>query len=558
MKKIRCAFYTRKSSEDGLEQDFNSLDAQHEACSAYIASQKHEGWIQVPDRYDDGGISGGTLERPGLQRLLKDIDRGAVDQILVYKIDRLTRSLADFSKIVDILEKAGASFVSVTQSFNTATSMGRLTLNMLLSFAQFEREVTAERIRDKIAASKRKGLWMGGNVPLGYEADGRTLKINETDAQTVRAIYDLYDKHRNIRLVKTEADNQGLKTAIRQLSSGRLKGGAAFSFGHVYHILTNPIYAGRIRHKAKIWPGQHPALIEPTKWDALQEQLKGSAVMQRSGKERSRGGKNKHVSLLVGKLFDETGDRLTPSHTKTGKGRRLRYYVSHRLIRSTGPKDPSGWRLPAPELENLVADLVSKQLKAPVVQASIVSNATTEQTAAISQCLSDMTDAESQTRGATDNARLSLIENVHIAPGKIRISIAAEAIAAYVGVDQALISEDHLSIEAEFRYRKRGVETKLILADAIGARDETLFKNVALAHRYFDMIRSGKTYTEISEAEGISKRRMQQLLELAFLAPDIIRDIWEARQPVGLTSHWLKSHAFTPMWSEQRELFKAL
>ena len=282
MKKIRCAIYTRKSSEDGLEQDFNSLDAQHEACAAYIASQKHEGWVQVLDRYDDGGISGGTLERPGLQQLLKDIDRGAVDQILVYKIDRLTRSLADFSKIVDILEKAGASFVSVTQSFNTATSMGRLTLNMLLSFAQFEREVTAERIRDKIAASKRKGLWMGGNVPLGYDPDGRTLKINETDAQTVRAIYDLYDKHHNIRLVKTEADNQGLKTAIRQLSSGRLKGGTAFSFGHVYHILTNPIYAGRIRHKAKIWPGQHPALIEPTKWDALQEHLKGSAVMQRS------------------------------------------------------------------------------------------------------------------------------------------------------------------------------------------------------------------------------------------------------------------------------------
>ncbi|MGJ8557098.1 MAG: recombinase family protein, partial [Sulfitobacter geojensis] len=190
MKKIRCAIYTRKSSEDGLEQDFNSLDAQREACAAYIASQKHEGWVQVQDRYDDGGISGGTLERPGLQQLLKDIDRGAVDQILVYKIDRLTRSLADFSKIVDILEKAGASFVSVTQSFNTATSMGRLTLNMLLSFAQFEREVTAERIRDKIAASKRKGLWMGGNVPLGYDPDGRTLKVNESDAQTVRALYD--------------------------------------------------------------------------------------------------------------------------------------------------------------------------------------------------------------------------------------------------------------------------------------------------------------------------------------------------------------------------------
>lgn len=399
---------------------------------------------------------------------------------------------------------------------------------------------------------------MGGNVPLGYDPDGRTLKVNESDAQTVRALYDFYDKHRNIRLVKAEADNQGLKTAIRQLSSGRLKGGTAFSFGHVYHILTNPIYAGRIRHKAKIWPGQHPALIEPTKWDALQEHLKGSAVMQRSGKERSRGGKKKPVSLLIGKVFDETGDRLTPSHTKTGKGRRLRYYVSHRLIRSAGPKDPSGWRLPAPELESLVVDLISKQLKVPAVQASIVSNASTEQTAVISQRLSDLIDAKNQTSDVTNNALLSLVENVHIAPGKIRISIATDAIAAVLDVDLALISEDRLSIEADFRQRKRGVETKLILADASGARDETLFKNVALAHRYFDMIRSGKTYTEIAEAEGVSKRRMQQLLELAFLAPDIIRDIWEGRQPVGLTSHWLKSHAFTPTWSEQRELFKAL
>ncbi len=296
----------------------------------------------MPDRYDDGGISGGTLERPGLQRLLADIDRGAVDQILVYKIDRLTRSLADFAKIVDILDNTGASFVSVTQSFNTATSMGRLTLNMLLSFAQFEREVTAERIRDKIAASKRKGLWMGGNVPLGYEPDGRTLKITEADAATIRMIYDLYDRHRNVRIVKTEADKQGLKTAIRTLSSGRLKGGTPFSFGHIYHILTNPIYAGRIRHKEKVWPGQHPALIEPARWDALQEKLMAGAIRSRPGQGRNRYGQKKQVSLLVGKLFDETGDRLTPSHTKTGNGRRLRYYVSHRLIRSSGPKDPGG------------------------------------------------------------------------------------------------------------------------------------------------------------------------------------------------------------------------
>tara|TARA_R110002124_G_scaffold65652_1_gene179462 strand:+ start:23573 stop:25249 length:1677 start_codon:yes stop_codon:yes gene_type:complete len=558
MKKIRCAIYTRKSSEDGLEQDFNSLDAQHEACSAYIVSQKNEGWVQVPDRYDDGGISGGTMERPGLQRLLADIDRGAVDQILVYKIDRLTRSLADFAKIVDILDKSGASFVSVTQSFNTATSMGRLTLNMLLSFAQFEREVTAERIRDKIAASKRKGLWMGGNVPLGYEPDGRSLKITVADAATIRMIYDLYDRHRNVRIVKTEADKLGLKTAIRTLSSGCPKGGASFSFGHIYHILTNPIYAGRIRHKEKVWPGQHPALIEPARWDALQEKLMAGAVLSRLGQGRNSDGQKKQVSLLVGKLFDETGDRLTPSHTKTGKGRRLRYYVSHRLIRSSGPKDPSGWRLPAPELETLIADLVSKHLSVPAVQTNIVSPATTEEIALIAQRMTGLSVAESSADEKTKRTVLSLIERVQITPGKLSISIAAKAIAERLAVEQERISDEYLSIESDFRLRKRGVETKLILADAIGARDDTLFRNIALAHRYFDMIRSGKTYTEIAQAEAASKRRIQQLVELALLAPDVIRDVWEGRQPVGLTSQWLKSHTFTPMWDEQRELFKAL
>ncbi len=558
MKKIRCAIYTRKSSEDGLEQDFNSLDAQHEACAAYIVSQKNEGWVQVPDRYDDGGLSGGTLERPGLQRLLADIDRGVVDQILVYKIDRLTRSLADFSKIVDILDKTGASFVSVTQSFNTATSMGRLTLNMLLSFAQFEREVTAERIRDKIAASKKKGLWMGGNVPLGYEPDGRTLKICEADAKTIRLIYDLYDKHRNVRIVKTEADKRGLKTAIRKLSSGRLKGGTAFSFGHVYHILTNPIYAGRIRHKTKVWPGQHPALIDPEVWDALQEQLKGGAMRARLNTERNRGGPQKQVSLLAGKVFDETGDRLTPSHTKTGTGRRLRYYVSHRLIRSAGPKDPSGWRLPAPELEALVANLVRRQLNVPAVQASMVTNATTEEIASLAQKMTEMTKDDSRADNETNKILLSLVENVQISPGRIQVSIAAEAMAEHLAVDPKRISDDHLSLGSDFRHRKRGVETKLILADTQGSRDETLFKNIALAHRYFDLIRSGKTYSEIAEAEGVSKRRIQHLVELAFLAPDIIRDVWEGGQPIGLTSQWLKSHAFTPMWDQQRELFKAL
>ena len=256
MKKIRCAIYTRKSAEEGLEQEFNSLDAQREACAAYVASQKAEGWVLLPTVYEDAGLSGGTLERPGLQRLLADIDAGLVDQIVVYKVDRLTRSLSDFAKLVERLEAAGAVFVSVTQSFNTATSMGRLTLHMLLSFAQFEREVTAERIRDKVAASKRKGLWMGGRVPLGYEKDGRTLRINEAEAETVRTLYALYRKHETLRQVKAEADRLRLRTKQRFTADGTRTGGLPFRRGHLHCLLTNPLYAGRIRHQRRVYEGQ--------------------------------------------------------------------------------------------------------------------------------------------------------------------------------------------------------------------------------------------------------------------------------------------------------------
>ena len=244
---IRCAIYTRKSSEEGLEQEFNSLDAQREACTAYVASQKGEGWRLLPDRYDDGGISGATLERPGLQRLLADIDAGKIDRVIVYKVDRLTRSLADFARLVERFEAAGTSFVSVTQSFNTATSMGRLTLNVLLSFAQFEREVTAERIRDKIAASKRKGLWMGGLTPLGYEAKDRTLVINEAEAETVRTLFRLYLEIGCVRKLKEEADRLGLKSRRRIFPSGNVYGGVPFTRGRIYHLLSNPVYIGAIR-----------------------------------------------------------------------------------------------------------------------------------------------------------------------------------------------------------------------------------------------------------------------------------------------------------------------
>lgn len=279
MRRVRSAIYTRKSSEDGLDQDFNSLDAQREACEACIASQRHEGWELNPEHYDDGGISGGHMDRPALQRLMQVADAKRIDQIVVYKIERLTRLLADFAKLVDRLDAAEASFVSVTQSFNTATSIGRLALNILLSFAQFEREVMSERIRDKIAASKRQGMWMGGLVPLGYQEAGRTLVIDEVEAETVRTLYSLYLDLGTVREVKERAAELGLRTRRRQRSSGKVGGGTTFDRGHLLHIPSNPIYAGMIRHKGQVFDGQHPAIIDPDVWDKVQEQRQSKACI---------------------------------------------------------------------------------------------------------------------------------------------------------------------------------------------------------------------------------------------------------------------------------------
>ena len=380
----------------------------------------------------------------------------------------------------------------------------------------------------------------------------------EPDAQIIRTIYDLYHKHRNVRVVKSTVDKLGLKTAIRTLSSGQLKGGSQFSFGHIYHILINPIYAGRIRHKANIYPGQHLALIEPAVWDALQEQLKAGAVMPRSGKGRNDEKSKKQVSLLSGKVFDETGDRLTPSHTKSAKGRRLRYYVSHRLIRSTGPKDPSGWRLPGPALEAMVAELVAKHLKEPTFRANIVAGASVDELAVIDERLIAIACQDQNRCDETRRTLFDLIQRVDIAPGDIKIELLPNKIAEVLNVEPGQISEDILYIASEFQHLKRGVETRLILANTAVPRDETLFKNIALAHRYFGMIRAGKTYSEIAGFEGASKRRVQQLVELAFLAPDVIRDAFDGRQPTGMTSEWLIRHSFPTIWQDQREMFRLL
>src|ERR1700681_1019482 len=347
-KVFKCAIYTRKSSEEGLEQDFNSLHAQRESCEAYIKSQKHEGWVALPVLYDDGGYSGGSIERPALKKLLTEIQSGAVDVVVVYKVDRLTRSLADFAKIVEIFDAAGASFVSVTQQFNTTTSMGRLTLNVLLSFAQFEREVTGERIRDKIAASKQKGMWMGGWVPIGYDRKDRTLTINETEGLTVRTIFDLFLKLKNVQRVQADLRRLNLTTKPYATPRGRAVGGLSFARGHLYKILSNPLYIGEIEHKGVRYPGQHPPLVDAATWTAVQAQL---AVNHHENRTRTNA---KSKSLLAGLIYDDAGNRLVSSHA-TKNGKRYRYYVtSQGTGRSAEPPNLPRLRLPASMVDELL------------------------------------------------------------------------------------------------------------------------------------------------------------------------------------------------------------
>ncbi|MCI5073965.1 recombinase family protein [Oricola sp.] len=555
MKKIRCAIYTRKSSEEGLEQEFNSLHAQREACVSYIASQKHEGWVLLPDHYDDGGISGGTLERAGLQRLLRNVDEGLVDQIVVYKIDRLTRSLADFAKLVERLDAADASFVSVTQSFNTATSMGRLTLNVLLSFAQFEREVTAERIRDKIAASKKKGLWMGGNVPLGYEPDGRTLKIVEDEARTVRTLFDLYLEHRSINAVKQRANRMGLRTkaSARGGSGGQAAGEAAFERGHVYYILTNPIYAGRVRHRTQVYEGQHPAIIDPAVFGDVQQHLKETA-----GRGRGRSASGSKTSPLAGRLFDETGDRLTPTHANK-KGRRYQYYVSNRMIVGDGNADKSkaasGWRLPAKSLEQQLASAVLTHLRnrLPV---DLLIDPSADEIGRIHDLLDDA-GAVNVTR--SQEAVLACIQPATITPGKIEIALDCETVAAWLCVSSGAMNSDALSFSIPFQFRKRGVETKLIIGNGHSrAVDEVLIRNIAKAQQYYDAIKQGQTFEEIAASENLSKRRILQVIDLAFLAPDIVKLIMQGDQPICLTAKWLGQNPQPSDWQAQRRIVAAL
>ncbi len=523
----RCAVYTRKSSGEGLEQDFNSLHARREACEAFIKSQTGEGWRLIKTAYDDGGLSGGTMERPALQRLLEDIGRRLVDVVVVYKVDRLTRSLADFAKMVEIFDGCGVSFVAVTQQFNTTTSMGRLTLNVLLSFAQFEREVTGERIRDKVAASKRKGMWMGGVPPLGYDVRDRKLVVNRAEAATVKHVYERYLELGSVRLLRCDLERREIVSKDRVSKSGARSGGRQFSRGALYQMLSNSIYLGEIRHKKERHPGQHEPIVGCELWEKVQRRLRDQAATHRERPTKAP------PSPLAGKLFDENGEPLYVQGAVKGQ-RRYRYYVSRELVRGSAESGQRGWRVAAPELERAVGAATRQILSDRAAIAGTIQEVDIDASrlpsifkaagAWIQSLRSESEAAPALTR---------LIERVGLKQDGIHVSIKLP-IPAGEERDAVAMNEPALARFVPMRMKRRGVEMRLVIdGDAAPAArvDLPLLKATARAYRWSDDLVSGRVRSigEIAKREHLTGRYVRRVMGLAFLAPWIVGAVAEGR-----------------------------
>ena len=539
---LACAIYTRKSSEEGLEQDFNSLHAQREACEAYVLSQKSLGWLPIATTYDDGGYSGGNTERPALRRLIADIEAGKVRVIVVYKVDRLTRSLADFAKLVELFDAQGVSFVSVTQQFNTTTSMGRLTLNVLLSFAQFEREVTGERIRDKIAASKRKGLWMGGVPPVGYQAKGRTLEPLEPHASRIRQIYALYLELNCVRRLSEALQQKNWLTPERQHRRAGFGGNKPFSRGHLYRILSNPIYAGRVAHRDEVHPGQHPAIVDEELWQRVQQRL---ADNRQGTKTRSHAS---HPSLLAGKLVDETGRRLVPSHARKGH-KRYRYYVT--------PADEPGEpiRLPADELEQVVVQAIVDWAAREV---DVIDAVGWHDAQRASDALKR---AETLTHGLRYDPRTTLpacISEVEIAPTRMRLRL--DLVGAGFLPEGSPQAETVLDVPAQ---RKRcGMAVRLVIGDQDSGNlrlrqpDSGLVDLMGKSRGWLHRLTfGGQSIGAIAQEEQASPQYVARVINVGLLAPDIVQAIERGDHAIGLNATRLLTSVPLPMdWQAQREM----
>jgi DNA invertase Pin-like site-specific DNA recombinase len=561
--RLRCAIYTRKSSEEGLEQNFNSLDAQREACEAYIASQKHEGWNILPEMYDDGGYSGGTIERPAFQRLLVDVGEGKIDVVVVYKVDRLTRSLSDFAKIVEIFDKRNVSFVSVTQQFNTTTSMGRLTLNILLSFAQFEREVTGERIRDKFAASKKKGMWMGGLPSLGYDTKDKRLVINEAEAKTVRYIFRRYIELKSVRLLKADLDTRGIVSKSRNASDGTRYGEKPLARGALYLMLQNRIYRGETVHKDKSYPGEHEAIVDEALWSEVQ------SILTENRTDRILGTADKQVSLLSGILFDARGERMSPTHA-TKNNTRYRYYVSRPLL--AGSAKDSGQRISASNLEALVTGRIFNWLSDRAAMLDIIqshaSDATTQKRlmVGLEQCVATWLELKAD---EVRNFVLSIVARIQVHADRIDILLKPVSLVRWLGQTDSHAEPTSatrcetegsfatLSISIAARLKRVGKEMKILIEDGSDSAspDASLVRVLVRAHMIRDRFLADKSLTldEIAKSVDIVPSYVTRLFRLTLLAPDIVSAILGGKHPPELNARKLLDDTRLPLdWNEQR------
>jgi DNA invertase Pin-like site-specific DNA recombinase len=521
-KTIRCAIYTRVSTDQGLEQDFNSLDAQYDAASAYIRSQAHAGWTLLRAKYDDGGFSGGNTDRPALQQLLADVRSGRLDVIVVYKVDRLTRSLADFAKLVELFDANGVSFVSVTQQFNTTTSMGRLTLNVLLSFAQFEREVTSERIRDKIAASKRKGLWVGGMAPLGYDSRDRKITVNEAEADRVRDIFRSYLKLGSLNALMIDLRKRGVLTKARRLRSGAAIGGIPFTRGPLAHLLRNRFYVGEVAFKGEILPGEQPPIVDRRLFEAVQAKLDQQITNHKTARSRSG-------ALLTGKIYDDRGQRMTPTHATKGAVR-YRYYTSSVLVQGQADQAGSVSRVSGPEIESVIVRAVRKHFS-----------------------LSSEIDAAAVTQNHV------LRTEVHL--GKLVVQLTNPPSAA-------IAKRKTTPIQIEVPWQKQPVTRRReILVPPSATPNRTLrsirsenrallVASIVRGRRWLNELTTdrGATTAIIAARERCSERKVNMTISLAFLAPDLVQAAIDGRLPHGMGV--AKLSEMSASWSQQRNLLE--
>jgi DNA invertase Pin-like site-specific DNA recombinase len=551
--RVHCAIYTRKSSEEGLEQSFNSLDAQREAALAFIQSQRHEGWHALNTHYDDGGFSGGNMDRPALKRLMADIRDGKINTVVVYKVDRLTRSLADFAKIIEQFDTMHVSFVSVTQQFNTTSSMGRLTLNVLLSFAQFEREVTGERIRDKIAASKKKGMWMGGFVPLGYDLRDRRIYVNPKEAQTIRTIYSNYLRFGCVMALKDYLDRNRIFSKSRTSGNGAKTGGTSFSRGALYKILRNHIYVGEIAHKGGVYRGQHEAIIDREQWNQVQKLL----IQNHQGKRRKA--RATKVSLFTGILFDATGNRYTPTHTNKS-GRRYRYYTSQTVIQKAAQTEEPA-RIPAHELEAAVIERIVEFLKSPRALLKALGHQGGKN-GKYSELLNQGSERAASWTGisAQQRERLlkAILDRVVIHPDSVEVKMRKEPLVHYLAgktSPQSNECREFISLHCPFRVANRGKALRLIVGnDQAPPRINTLaiLKAIARARAWREQLISGEAHgvRHLASLNHLRATYVRRILPFARLGPASIEAILNGKVAPDLCLDSLVGRI--PMaWKEQ-------